>query len=176
MALRTNPSAARKLVLALASGRRQVGSNGDGNVSGPNATEGQGDTQLPVTTPAATGRNGKPTYPPGHLAGMPVPKGGSMCANCKFLGTDMKSCTEPNFIGWDGPNKPSGSSTIPGPIDSYCSDWYMSKVMTPGLGFGSISRPGSLAGTQSGSQPAGAGSNAPLQAPATGGNAPGAVG
>jgi hypothetical protein len=59
-------------------------------------------------------------YPPNHKAGMRVPKGGSMCANCKFLNREtMKDCTEPYFIKWNG-----GRSLIPAPIDEYCSDFY----------------------------------------------------
>lgn len=61
-------------------------------------------------------------YPPNHKPGMKVPKGGSNCANCKFLKDDRKSCGEPNFIAWNG------SPIIPGQIDSYCSDWYMPKL------------------------------------------------
>jgi hypothetical protein len=63
--------------------------------------------------------SGKATYPANHQAGMRVPHGGSMCANCKYLGDDKKSCTEENFIKWNG------SEAIPGKIDEYCSDWYM---------------------------------------------------
>lgn len=58
-------------------------------------------------------------YPKGHQPGLKVPKGGSMCANCKFLKDPKKRiCGEPNFIRWNG------SSLIPGNIDEYCSDWY----------------------------------------------------
>jgi hypothetical protein len=32
---------------------------------------------------------------------------------------EKKICGEPNFVEWNG------SSTIPGEIDAYCSDWYM---------------------------------------------------
>lgn len=56
--------------------------------------------------------------PKNHQAGMKVPKGGSMCANCEYLGKDRKTCTEENFISWNG------SKFIPGEIDAYCSDWY----------------------------------------------------
>jgi len=54
-------------------------------------------------------------------SGMQVPKGGSMCANCKYLDEDKKSCTKENFIRWNG------SEVIPGKIDEYCSDWYEPK-------------------------------------------------
>jgi hypothetical protein len=56
--------------------------------------------------------------PPGHKPGMRVPHGGSMCANCRFLAEDKKSCTNEYFIEWNG------SELIPGKIDEYCSDWY----------------------------------------------------
>jgi len=58
------------------------------------------------------------TYPPNHRPGMKVPRGGSMCANCKYLGDDSASCTEPNFVEWNG------SARLPAPADEYCSDWY----------------------------------------------------
>ncbi len=59
------------------------------------------------------------TYPPGHKPAMRVPKGGSMCKNCKFLGKDEKTCTSKDFIAWNG------SKNLPEPYDEYCSDWYM---------------------------------------------------
>jgi len=68
----------------------------------------------------------EPVYPKKfwHLAGMPVPKGGSSCSNCKFLKDDRVNCGEPNFIAWEGPGKPAGSPKIPGAIDAYCSIWF----------------------------------------------------
>jgi len=60
----------------------------------------------------------KAEYPPGHRAGMRVPRGGSMCANCQFLGEDKKTCTNEYFIKWNG------SEVIPAPVDQYCSDFY----------------------------------------------------
>lgn len=72
-----------------------------------------------------TGGGSKPTYPSDHLAAMTVPKGGSCCKNCEYLkDPDKKICGEPNFVAWQGPNKPAGDPHIPGEIDSYCSDWY----------------------------------------------------
>ena len=63
----------------------------------------------------------KVSYPKDHQPGMPVPKGGSMCYNCKFLKDEENGlCGEPNFIKWNGSEK------IPGDIHAYCSDWYMS--------------------------------------------------
>lgn len=66
----------------------------------------------------------EPEYPPSHKAGMKVPIGGSMCANCRFLSDDQKHCTSDYFIRWEGENKPAGSNVIPGEIDAYCSDFY----------------------------------------------------
>jgi hypothetical protein len=66
----------------------------------------------------------KPTYPADHVPGMPVPKGGSSCANCRFL-QPGNNCAEPNFQRWNGGPK------IPAPADSYCSDWYMPTATPP---------------------------------------------
>lgn len=61
----------------------------------------------------------KPTYPADHEPGMRVPKGGSNCAKCEYLKDREKGlCGQPNFVAWNGSDK------IPGPIDSYCSDWF----------------------------------------------------
>jgi hypothetical protein len=68
--------------------------------------------------PGVSQQKGEVNYPDDHQPGMQVPKGGSMCANCKYLGEDQKSCTEENFIAWNG------GPIIPGAIDEYCSDWY----------------------------------------------------
>lgn len=55
--------------------------------------------------------------PPDHQLGMQVPKGGSMCANCKFLaGPDQ--CGNQGFITWNG------SPQLPAPADEYCCDLY----------------------------------------------------
>jgi hypothetical protein len=70
----------------------------------------------------------KPTLPDDHQAAIEVPQGGSMCANCRFLSDDKKNCGEPNFIAWEGRDKPAGSSKLPLPADRYCSDWYMPKA------------------------------------------------
>ena len=63
----------------------------------------------------------KPDYPPDHKPGMKVPRGGSMCANCRFLKDDKVSCSNRYFVQWNG------SATIPGKVDEYCSDWYEPK-------------------------------------------------
>ncbi len=73
---------------------------------------------------------GDPHLSADHQAGMIVPKGGSSCANCRFLvGND--ECSEPNFIAWDGamatPPKLKGSGKLPAPATEYCSDWWSGK-------------------------------------------------
>jgi len=60
----------------------------------------------------------KVSYPKGHKPGMRVPKGGSSCASCEFLGKDKKTCTNKYFIRWHG------SKFLPAPADEYCSDWF----------------------------------------------------
>ena len=76
-----------------------------------------------------------PQFDKDHLAGTEVPKGGSMCANCKYLkDAKRRICGEKGFIKWQGPNKPAGSPVIPLAIDRYCSDFYVAK---PGLTKGS---------------------------------------
>lgn len=166
--IKSNPTQANKLLLALASGRPQPGSNGDGNASGANQ-EGVGEEAQPNVTPQL-GAHPKPTYPPDHQAAMRVPRGGSMCANCKFLAPDGANCTEQNFIRWNG------GPQLPAPADQYCSDWYMLNPAPGGEnGFRQVARPGVIGGTTKGSQPAGMGSNGPLQAPATTLRSPGSV-
>jgi hypothetical protein len=61
---------------------------------------------------------GSAKYPANHKPGMRVPKGGSSCASCEYLGKDKRTCTNKFFIRWNG------SNLIPAPIDEYCSDWY----------------------------------------------------
>lgn len=56
--------------------------------------------------------------PTNHQPFIKVPKGGSCCANCKFLTFDKKSCGNKYFIQW------YGKAELPQPIDEYCSDWY----------------------------------------------------
>lgn len=68
--------------------------------------------------PVKEAKKGPITFPPDHVPGLRVPKGGSSCATCKFLGKDKKTCTQKNFIKWNG------SNLIPAPIDEYCTDWY----------------------------------------------------
>jgi len=65
------------------------------------------------------GGNGEYHLPENHKAGIRVPKGGSSCVNCKFLGEDKKSCNNKYWIQWNG-----GDSNLPAPADEYCSDWW----------------------------------------------------
>lgn len=61
----------------------------------------------------------KAIYPPDHVAGMRVPKGGSDCAKCEYLKDAQKRiCGNEYFVKWNG------SNVIPGPIDAYCSDYF----------------------------------------------------
>jgi broad specificity phosphatase PhoE len=68
------------------------------------------------------------TLPPDHQPGMRVPKGGSSCASCEYLGEDDRTCVNKNFIAWDGGSeKPKGSDKLPFAADEYCTDWYEPK-------------------------------------------------
>lgn len=60
----------------------------------------------------------KAEYPDDHQPGMKVPKGGSSCAKCEYLGSNGKSCTNEYFVKWNG------SAKLPAPADQYCSDWF----------------------------------------------------
>lgn len=60
----------------------------------------------------------KVKYPAGHQVGMRVPEGGSMCANCEYLGGDRISCKNKNYVAWNG------SRFMPAPADQYCCDFY----------------------------------------------------
>jgi hypothetical protein len=116
----------------------------------------RGAARIRLHAPLRGGVNPTAKYPPDHQPGMRVPQGGSMCANCKYLGDDGASCTEENFVRWNG------SPALPAPADEYCSDWYMPKenVSMPPR---QLARPGMTGGTNPGSQPAGLNSNGPLQ-------------
>lgn len=63
--------------------------------------------------------------PPKNEWAIEVPKGGSSCKTCKFLGKDEKTCVNKDFIAWEGPNKPAGSDKLPLSYDRYCSVWYL---------------------------------------------------
>ena len=83
---------------------------------------------------------GKFELPENHKAGMKVPKGGSSCSNCKFLGEDKKSCINKYWIKWNG-----GESKLPAPADEYCSDWFEAKEELDemmGVSFSAMNRAG----------------------------------
>lgn len=63
--------------------------------------------------------------PTTHIPGMQVPKGGSSCSNCKYLGTDGDSCENQYFQAWN-----YGNTKLPAPADEYCSDWWEPKSGT----------------------------------------------
>jgi len=77
---------------------------------------------MPTGIPAAQ------VLPPDHQLGMQVPKGGSMCANCKYL-AGPQECGNPGFVKWNG------SPQLPAPADEYCCDLY-----EPGQGAGQPSQ------------------------------------
>lgn len=56
--------------------------------------------------------------PRGHSPGLRVPHGGSSCANCKFGDVKSNTCSEPNFVRWNG------GPRVPVPLHSFCSDWW----------------------------------------------------
>lgn len=60
----------------------------------------------------------KVSYPADHKPVLPVPKGGSMCANCRFVSKDKKHCSNEYFVQFNGSNK------LPYPADQMCSDWW----------------------------------------------------
>lgn len=56
--------------------------------------------------------------PKNHKLGLKVTKGGSMCANCKFLDSPT-TCGNEGFIEWNDGNE------LPEPKDQYCCDLWM---------------------------------------------------
>jgi hypothetical protein len=59
-----------------------------------------------------------PTYEKNHKPVLEVPKGGSMCANCKYVSDDQGHCKNKHYI------KFMGTSKLPYPADQMCSDWW----------------------------------------------------
>jgi hypothetical protein len=55
--------------------------------------------------------------PKDHQLGMRVPKGGSMCGNCRFLASPTE-CGNKGYIQWNGGAK------LPEPANEYCCDLY----------------------------------------------------
>jgi hypothetical protein len=72
--------------------------------------------------PLDTG-TGEACYAPSHEVGVIAPKGGTSCANCKFvLG---QYCGSTPWVEW------FGSKRIPVPVDEYCCDfWEVSLSVT----------------------------------------------
>lgn len=65
--------------------------------------------------------------PQNHKPGMQVPKGGSSCASCAYLGNDGASCVNTYFQRWHGTDQ------LPAPADEYCSDWYEPRLFWPSM-------------------------------------------
>jgi len=65
------------------------------------------------------GGEGEFKLPEGHKPILGVPKGGSCCANCRFVNAEKHTCGEPNYIRWNG-----GPKLPDKPLDELCSDWY----------------------------------------------------
>jgi hypothetical protein len=63
-------------------------------------------------------KNGPMDYPRDHEPAMRVPKGGSSCSSCEYLGKDGETCRNKYYIRWHGSNK------LGAPADEFCSDWY----------------------------------------------------
>jgi hypothetical protein len=67
---------------------------------------------------------GKPKeigLPPRDRWGEVVPKTGTHCVNCEYFEGQM-TCSEPNFIAWNGSNKIPASTP-----ETYCSIWWSIK-------------------------------------------------
>jgi hypothetical protein len=64
--------------------------------------------------------------PDDHELGMQVTKGGSMCANCRWVSDDEKSCGNEGFQAWQKDVKGAeDGSVLPKPADEYCCDnWH----------------------------------------------------
>jgi hypothetical protein len=64
--------------------------------------------------------------PDDHQLGMQVTKGGSMCANCKWVSDDGKSCGNDHFQAWqERVRGAEDGSKLPKPADEYCCDlWH----------------------------------------------------
>lgn len=65
------------------------------------------------------GGPGKAIYPADHKAGMQVPKGGSMCANCGLWEKKGNLCVSKHWIHWNG-----GDNKIPIAANEYCCNWW----------------------------------------------------
>lgn len=57
-----------------------------------------------------------PRYRADHAVGSIVPEGGSSCAKCEYV--DGQNCRQRDFVAWNGGKR------IPGPVNSYCCDFF----------------------------------------------------
>jgi hypothetical protein len=64
----------------------------------------------------------KARYPANHQPILRVPRGGSMCLNCRFLGDDERTCTNRYYIEFHGTDR------LPYPADQMCSDWWQART------------------------------------------------
>lgn len=64
--------------------------------------------------------------PDDHKVGMRVTKGGSSCANCKWVSDDGKSCGNDYFQKWHEKEGAEEPSKLPAPADEYCCDLWQS--------------------------------------------------
>lgn len=71
---------------------------------------------------------GEYRLPPDHLFGMPVPKGGSSCANCRFADGDGKHCGNNYFQDWrQSLGHTEDPGLLPAPADEYCCDVFAAR-------------------------------------------------
>lgn len=60
--------------------------------------------------------------PPDHVFGITVPKGGSACSKCRFLGEDGKSCGNEYYRGWRESLGVDDIAALPASADEFCCD------------------------------------------------------
>lgn len=68
-------------------------------------------------------------YPADHKLGIRVPKGGSDCEKCEYLGKDDVTCKNSIFVKWNG------SKFLPAPKDEYCCDLFEANKPKPNGSF-----------------------------------------
>ena len=61
------------------------------------------------------GRRADFDLPPDHKFGMRVPRGGSNCAKCTYIGQDRKSCTNTYFQNWRDKEGARDPAALPAP-------------------------------------------------------------
>jgi len=64
------------------------------------------------------GGPGEYILPASHQAGMKIPKGGSMCANCEYWAKRGNKCNNKYWKTW------AETEQIPYPGDEYYCDWW----------------------------------------------------